>query len=112
MLNNKELGVDKALLPFVLAGAQPSDSDPYFQLKPEPPSNTTLEPNSVFLLEEQLPFVEPGTSGLIFHLDCLTGIRRLCIPPSMASELLAIAYGEGHPGFLRCHEIISRSWFI
>ena len=74
VLDNKELGVDKALLPFVLAGAQPSDSDPYFRPRPEPASNATLELDSVTPLEKQSPFVEPGTSGLIFHLDRSTGV--------------------------------------
>lgn len=112
VLDNKKLGVDKALLPFVLADAQLSDSDPYFQPRPEPPKNTALESDSISPSETQSGVLGPNTSRLIFHLDCLTGVRRLCIPPSVAPELLAIAHGERHPGFLRCHEIISRSWFI
>lgn len=109
MLDNKELGVDKTLLLFVLAGAQLSDSDSYFQPRPEPPSNATMELESDSSLEKQSLFIMPGTSGLIFHLDHLTGIRRLYIPLSVASELLAIAHGERHPGFSRYYEIISRS---
>lgn len=112
VLDNKKLEVDKALLPFVLADAQPSDLDPYFQPRPEPPENTAPEPNSVSPSETQSGVLGPDISRLIFHLDRLTGVRRLCIPSSVAPELLAIAYGEGHPGFSRCHEIISRSWFI
>lgn len=107
MLDNKKLEVDKALLPFVLVGAQLLDSNPYFQPKLRPPSNAILEPDSVFLLKEQLPFVQPGTSRLIFHLDRLTSICRLCIPPFVAPELLAIAHKKRHFGFLRCYEIIS-----
>ena len=49
---------------------------------------------------------------MIFHLDRSTGLCRLCIPSSVAPELLAIAHGKGHPGFSRCYKIISRSWFI
>ena len=30
----------------------------------------------------------------------------------MAPDLLAIVHGESHPGFARCHEIISCSWYI
>lgn len=97
----------KTLLPFILAGAQPSDSDPYFQPNLEPPSNATLEPDSVSLLEEQSLFVKPATSGLIFHLGCSTSVHWLCISFSVAPEFLAIAHREGHPSFLRCHEIIS-----
>ena len=100
------------MLPFVLADAHTSDSNPYFQPRPEPPDNTALESDSISLLEEQSGVFGPNTSRLIFHLDCLTGVRRLCISPSVAPELLAIAHCKGHPGFSHCHEIISRSWFI
>ena len=112
VLDNKKLGVDKALLPFVLADADASDSDPYFQPRPEPPDNTVLESDSVSLSEEQSDVFEPNINKLIFHLDRSTGVRRLCIPPFVAPELLSIAHSEGHPGFSCCHEIISRSWFI
>lgn len=112
MLDNKKLEVDKAPLPFILAGVQLSDSDPYFQPRPKPPSNAILEPNSVSSLKKQWSFAKPGTSGLIFHFDRLTGVCRLCISPFIAPELLAIAHGKGHPGFSRYHKIISRSWFI
>ena len=112
VLDNEKLGIDKALLLFVLADADASDSDPYFQPRPEPLDNTALESDSISLSEEQSDIFKPNTNKLIFHLDPSTGIRCLCIPPSMAPKLLSIAHGEEHPGFLRCHEIISRSWFI
>ena len=112
VLNNEKLGVDKALLLFVWADADALDSDPYFQLKPEPPNNTALESDLISLSEEQSDVFKPKTNKLIFHLDRLTGVRRLCIPPSVAPKLLSIAYGKRHPGFSHCHEIIFRSWFI
>ena len=104
--------MDKALLPFVLADAHISNSDPYFQPRPKPLDDMALESDLISFLKKQLGVFGPKTSRLIFHLDRLTGVRRLCISPSVAPELLAIAYDEGHPGFSRCHEIISRSWFI
>lgn len=55
------------------------------------------------------PYTE---DDLLYHVDRITGVCRLCIPPAVANDLIAIAHGEGHPGFARCHEIISRSWFI
>ena len=112
VLDNEKQGVDKALLLFVLADADASDSDPYFQPRPEPPDNTALESDSMSLSKEQSNVFDPNTNKLIFQLDCSTGVRRLCIPPSVAPELLSIVHGEGHSSFLRCHEIISRSWFI
>lgn len=104
--------MDKALLLFILADTQPSYSDPYFQPRPEPPENTALESNSISPSETQSIVLGPDTSRLIFHLDRLTGVRCLCIPSFVIPVLLAIAHGEGHPGFSRCHEIISRSGFI
>ena len=112
MLDNEDLGVDKALLPFVLVDADASGSDPYFQPRLEPPDDTVLGSNLISLSEEQLGIFEPSTNKLIFHLDCSTGVRCLCISLSVAPELLAITHGEGHLGFSHCHEIISRSWFI
>lgn len=112
VLNNKELRVDKTLLPFVLVDAQLSDSDLYFQPRPEPSTNATLEPNSFFFLKEQLPFIEPSISRLIFYLDYLTDVRKLYISPSMAPKILATAYRKSYLGFLHCYEIISRFLFI
>ena len=51
-------------------------------------------------------------SFLIYHTDRVTGHRRLCIPPSVVSEIFEIGHGDGHPGFARCFERISSSWYI
>ena len=112
VLDNEKLALDKALLPFVLADAQPSDSDPYFQPRPEPSEDMALESDFISSSETHSGVVGPNTSKLIFYLDRLTGVRCLCIPPFVAPELLAIAHGKEHLGFSRCHKIISRSWFI
>lgn len=107
VLDNKKLGVDKALLPFVLADAQLSNSDPYFQPRPKPPEDTMLESDSISPSKTQSGVDGPDTSRLIFHLDRLIDVRRLCIPPSITLEFLTIAHRKGHPGFSCCHEIIS-----
>lgn len=116
ILDNEKLGFDKAILSFVVANSLPSNSDPYFQPRPEESEKVPQDSdiNDSFLPTAEDRPVAPGTSKsqLIYHLNCLTGICHLCIPPTLAPELLSIAHGEGHPGFLRCHEIISRSWYI
>ena len=104
--------MDKALLPFALADTDVSDSDSYFQPRPEPLDNTALESDSISPSEEQSDIFKPNTNKLIFHLYRSTGIRHLCISPSMAPEFRSIAHGEGHPSFSHCHEIISQSWFV
>lgn len=50
--------------------------------------------------------------NLLYHVDRITEVYRLCILPVVAIIIIAIAYGEGHPGFTHCREIVSRSWFI
>lgn len=42
VLDNEKLGRDKALLLFVIGDSQPSDSDPYFQPRPDSPSKPLL----------------------------------------------------------------------
>lgn len=36
---------------------------------------------------------------LLYHVNKLTGVYRICIPSSVAPDVLAIDHGEGHPGF-------------
>lgn len=54
----------------------------------------------------------PDKSKLLYHVNKLTGVYRLCVSPSVAPDIPAIAYGEDHPGFACCYKIISRSWFV
>ena len=117
LLTNDNLGPDKAILPFIFGSTEPPlSADPYFLPWPEPQYHASDLPASEYAFD--LPASEPTrprcTRGAqqIYHLDRVTGVRRLCIPPAVAPDLLAIAHGEGHPGFACCHEIISRSWYI
>ena len=48
----------------------------------------------------------------IYHVDYVFGVHYLCIPTSVASEIITIAHGKGHSGFAQCHEIVSCSWYI
>ncbi len=100
--SNDALGDNKATLPFVRE-LPPTDADLYFLPRP-----TTAVDNHVN--ENAAP---PALKHkLIYHIDHVSGVHRLCIPTSVASEVIAIAHGEGHPGFARCYEIVSRSWYI
>ncbi len=108
--SNSELGADAATLPFVIGSTPSTDSDPY--MAPRPEGKEYLEPVALPALEcpEGLP--RPDKTKLLYLVNKLTNVRRLCIPPSVAPDILGIAHGEGHPGFSRCFEIVSRSWFI
>ncbi len=114
LLTNDNLGPDKAILPFIFGSTKPlSSADPYFMPRPKAQDHASNLPASMH--NSDLPALEPAqprcTKGaqLIYHLDRVTGVRRLCIPPAVAPDLLAIAYGEGHSSFACCHKIISRS---
>lgn len=108
LLSNKDLGSDKAVLPFVFGSTEnPSSGDPYFLLKPESQGHA-----SDFLTSKPAIAMHAGRDQLIYHLDCVTSVCRLCIPPVVAPDLLAITYSEGPLGFAHCHKIISRSWYI
>ncbi len=106
---NANLGVDAATLPFVIGSTSGTDSDPY--LGPRPDGE---DPLPVFIPIGEVPegLPAPDKSQLLFHINRLTNVHRLCIPPSVALDILAIAHGKDHPGFSRCYEIITRSWFI
>ena len=117
LLTNDNLSPDKAILPFIFGSTEPlSSADPYFLPWPEPQDHASDLPASEHASD--LPASESarprctGGAQLIYHLDRVTGVRQLYIPPAVAPNLLAITHGESHPGFARCHEIISRSWYI
>lgn len=60
--------------------------------------------------EETLPLeLKPK---LIYHVNHVFGMHCLCIPILVAGEIIAIAYGKGHPGFAQCYEIVFCSWYI
>ncbi len=49
---------------------------------------------------------------LLFNVNYVTWVCRLCIPLVMAKDIIEIEHGQGHPGFARSYEIVSRSWYI
>ena len=104
------MGADVATLLFEVGSIPPTDTDPYLALRPDGDENLPLSPISTEQIPERLPV--PDKSKLLYPINRLTNVHRLCIPPSEALEILTIAHEEGHPGFSRCYEIITRSWFI
>ena len=111
ILDNEELDSNIVILSFVVADSLPFNSNPYFQPRTEVSERVSqdLDINDSFLLTKKDRPVAPTTnrSQLIYHLNHVNGICHLCILPTVAAELLSIAHGKGHPGFSRCHEIIS-----
>ena len=99
LLANDNLGPDKAILPFMFASAEPpSSADPYFLPRPKPQDHTTILTalGHAFDRPASEPTWQTGGAQLIYYLDRVTGVHRLCIPPVVASDLLAIANSKGH----------------
>lgn len=86
-----------------------TDSDPYIGSQPDgkDPLPTSIP---IGVVPKELSV--PDKSQLLFHINRLTNVHHLCISSSVAPDILAIAHGEGYPGFSHCYEIITRSWFI
>ena len=108
--SNDDLGADRATLPFVIDSTLSTDSDPYMASRPE--GEECLQPNTLPALKDPKGLPKPAKAKLLYHVNRLTNVYRLCIPPSVALDILGIAHGEGHPGFSRCYEIVSCSWYI
>ena len=39
-------------------------------------------------------------------------IQKLCIPLKVFPDIFAIIHDDGHHGFARCFQVISRSWYV
>ncbi len=97
-------------LPFVIGYTPITDANPY--LGPQPDDGEDSLPISIPIKVVPKGFLAPDIFQLLFHINKLTNIHCLYIPPSMIPDILAIAYGKGHSGFSCCYEIITHSWFI
>ena len=107
---NDNLGADSTTLPFVGGSMPPADSDPY--LTPRPAGDEDFSPRFADVEETPEGLPAPDKSRLLYHVNRITNVNRLYIPPSVAPDILAVVHGEGHLGFSCCYEIISRSWYI
>ena len=109
---NHDLGINAAALPFILGFPPATDADLYLALRPESGEPTNLIEDFVALKNPIVDSPAPDKSKLLYHVNKLTDVNYFCVPSSVAPNILAIAHGEGHPGFARCYEIISYSWFV
>lgn len=96
----------------------PTDTNPY--LAPHPKSEVEILPASKLSTSLEKPpqlhntdnLLPPDKTKLLYHVNKIIGVYYLCIPLSVALDILAIAHGEEHPSFSCCYKIIIRSWFI
>lgn len=70
------------------------------------PSKVVTDHSSV----EKLPLL--NKTKLIYHVNKLTDVHHLCIPPSVVPDIFFIAHEDGHLGFAHCYKIVTHSWYI
>lgn len=119
--DNEAFGGDKAIFSFVKGILMPTDSGSYFTPWSKLSYSISLEvsaPSDCDLPPLKYPEVGVETAApadkkkLFYHVDKVTGVHCLCIPPSVTTEIITLAHGAGHPGFSQCFEIITCFWFI
>lgn len=102
MDENKTLGKDAAEISFIWEKLLLAiDVDLY--LGPKSKNDAIIEK-----IEEKMA----KNGKLIFHIGQFTDMQRLCIPPKVATKVIAIAYGDKHLDFTKCYKIIAKSWYI
>lgn len=76
-----------------------------------PPRSKPL-PSCISTHENSKKVPKPDKFKFLYHINKLTNIYHLCIPLSIALDILALTHEEGHSGFSRYYKIIMCSWFI
>ena len=103
---NNNLGPDTATIPFVVGSTPPTDTNPYLTLHPDGYKNLPLNAIHIKEIPERLPV--SYKSKILYHINRLTNVHRLYIPPFVAPDILAVTHRKGHPGFSYCYKIITR----
>ena len=49
---------------------------------------------------------------LIYHVNSLIDLRRLCILSNCVKDILNIAHEQDHSNFARCFDIIFKAWYV
>lgn len=73
---------------------------------------TTPRPDGSTVIIENSTRPPSNKTKLLYHVNRTTDNLRLCILSAVASDILQIGYGEGHPSFSRYYKIVTRSWYI
>ena len=89
------------------------DSDPYFSPRPES-RHKNRESEPIEHLDDQTQSSHKSNvyDELIYHVDKHTGHYRICVPADSIQEILQTTHNDGHPGFDKCFDSISRTQYI
>ena len=109
--NNDRLLENKAILPIERENWSTTKTDPYFSLRPE---LDPLKLVSRLVLHTSLTTKKNSIDYtlLLFYVNQITRVCCLCIPPTVAKDVLEIAHGQKHSGFVKFYEIVSRLCYI
>lgn len=86
------------------------NADSYVASRPDGDERSLPSILSISVRPKEL--LAPNKSRLLYHVNRLTGVHRLCISPFVARDLCIITYGESYLGFSCFYKMITRSWFI
>lgn len=104
---NHNLGVNAAVLLFILGFFLATDGDPYLALQLESDEPTNLAEDFAALKNPIIDSSTPNKSKHLYYINKLTGIYRFYIPPSVAPDIFAIAHGKSYLDFACYYKIIS-----
>ena len=116
--DNDALNENAAILPFVRGKNRPfaprfeANFGPDLREENTASLPTILEEPASVLDNAEVAESTVNLNDLIFHVDRISGKQRLCIPSNVLPEILQMAHGDTHPGFQRCYDIVSGSWFV
>ena len=57
-----------------------------------------------------MPFIRK--KSLIYYIDQISSVRRLCVPKDCVKNILNIAHENDHSEYVKTHDIIIKSWYI
>lgn len=77
-----------------------TDADPYLAPRSECNELVDLIKDFTALKKHlELKALAVDKTKLFYYINKLTNMHCLCIPPFVVSNIFAIAYKKGHPGF-------------
>lgn len=118
VLGQWELDMDKVTFLFVSGLITQTDANSYLGPRLKGETKVLSTPKFLRSLEESLQLsgtddlLPPDKTKLLYYINKMISVYHLYISPSVASDILVIAYKKKHLGFSHCYKIIIRSWFI
>lgn len=106
----QRLGVDAATPPFVIGSTPPTDSDLYLYLQPDGDEKPRLI--RISASENPKELSKSDRSKLLYHVNGVMNIYRLCISPSVAPNIPTNVHDESNLRFPRYQEILIQFWFL